>query len=79
MNRVYTPAVAIVFLLLSQLVTSCDDPEKDYEAICASLSPTGNGLGDVAENWTLQDADGNSHSLHDYCGKVIYLKVGARW
>ena len=61
------------------LIVACDDEGTDYDALCASLEPTGSGIGDVAENWTLEDADGNPHSLHDFCGRVIYLKLGAQW
>ena len=74
MNR-FLGLLSFVMLLLS----ACSDPETDYDALCADLEPTGNTIDDVAENWTLEDAEGNPHSLHDFCGKVIYLKIGARW
>ncbi len=63
-------------LLAAFLFACSEDPAPDY---CADLVPTGNALGEVAEDWTLMDADGNPHTLHEECGKVIYLKMGARW
>ena len=68
-----------VLSMLLLFLPSCDDPETDYDALCANLEPTGSAIGDVAENWTLEDADGVAHSLHDFCGKVVYLKIGAQW
>ena len=66
-------------ILLAVFLFSCDDSQTDYDAICAELQPTGNGVGDVAENWTLNDAQGNPHSLHEFCGYVVYLKVSTQW
>ena len=50
------------------------DSDSDTDEYCNNLQPTGNGIGDIAENWTLKDAKGNDHSLHDYCGKVIIIE-----
>lgn len=81
MNAFGKKAIGRVKICISILilVISCNDPETDYDAICASLEPTGSGLGDVAENWTIEDADGVARNLHDFCGKVVYLKIGAQW
>ncbi len=64
-------------------VDSTDDDDNgstdQEDTYCDELDPEGNGVGQVAANWTLVDADGNEHSLHDYCGKVVYLEIGPQW
>jgi hypothetical protein len=91
MNRSLPLIFSIV--VLSLLLSSCDgdssdslDPDADggagtdsEAAYCANLQPTGSGIGQVAQNWTLTDADGIAHNLHDYCGQVVYLEVGPQW
>jgi len=50
-------------------------------AYCAdSIVPTGsNGVGDIAENFTLSDQYGEDLSLHDFCDKVVLLESAAFW
>ncbi|MBW1689096.1 MAG: redoxin domain-containing protein, partial [Deltaproteobacteria bacterium] len=36
-------------------------------------------IGSVAPDFTLPGNDGQSHSLSDYLGRVIYLEFGASW
>ena len=46
---------------------------------CDGIVGEGFAEGQIAENWTLNDADGNPVNLHDYCGKVIYFESGSEW
>ena len=46
---------------------------------CDGLVGEGFAVGDIAENWTLQDGNGNDVNLHDYCGKVVFLEIGSEW
>ncbi len=34
----------------------------------------GNDIGQVAQNWTAEDQHGDSFSLHDFCGRAIYIE-----
>ena len=36
-------------------------------------------IGDVVDNFILDDVDGVSHSLYDYEGKLIVLNFGEYW
>ncbi|MBW1880144.1 MAG: hypothetical protein JRJ84_17420 [Deltaproteobacteria bacterium] len=44
-----------------------------------SIVPTGNGVADIAENFTLTDQYGEDLSLHDFCDKVVLLESAAFW
>ncbi|MCB9741455.1 MAG: TlpA family protein disulfide reductase [Alphaproteobacteria bacterium] len=44
-----------------------------------SISSTGHGVGDIAENFTLMDQYGDGVKLHDFCGRVVLLVSGAIW
>jgi len=46
----------------------CDDPVGE-----------GFGEGQISMDWTLEDLDGRSVSLYDYCGRVIYIENTAAW
>lgn len=46
---------------------------------CAAIMAQGDALGQVASSWTLTNERGQPVSLHDYCGKVIFLEAGAEW
>ncbi len=48
-------------------------------ADCEGLVGEGFGLGQIAENWSATDRDGNTVSLYDSCGKVIFYENGAEW
>ena len=39
-----------------------------------SVEPTGAGVGDVAEDFLLQDQHGDWFSLHDFCGHVVLIE-----
>ncbi len=36
-------------------------------------------IGDVVDNFVLDDVDGVSHALYDYQGKLIVLNFGEYW
>ena len=40
---------------------------------------TGSGIGDIAPNFELRDAHADSVELYDFCGKVVWLVMGAFW
>ncbi len=46
---------------------------------CGAIEGEGFAVGQIAEDWTLMDASGSPVALHDYCGQVIYLELGAEW
>lgn len=48
-------------------------------AACDGLVGEGFAVGQIAENWVLQDQSGAPVNLHDYCGQVIYIELGAEW
>ena len=54
-----------------------DDPEPD----CSNLQPTEGevAVGSVLENFRLEDQDGNTQVLYDYCDKTIVLFQTAAW
>ncbi len=45
----------------------------------ASVQPTGNGVGDVAEPFQLQDQYGELVRFHDFCDHVVLLISGTFW
>ena len=55
-----------------------DTDVKDDDG-CADLSGEGYGMGDVSMNWTLTDIDGKPVSLHDYCGRVVFIEDTTAW
>ena len=44
-----------------------------------SITSTGNGVGDIAENFNLIDQFGDGVKLHDFCARVVLLVSGAFW
>jgi|GEM_PF-3363527 len=48
------------------------------EAACGD-GDAGRALGSLAENFTLLSQEGKEVSLSDYCGKVVYIPMGAMW
>ncbi len=61
---------------------AADSPSPDgagVPAACDDIVGEGYALGQIAENWTSLDRDGNPVSLHDSCGKVILYENGAEW
>ena len=38
------------------------------------IDPTGNGIGDVAEDFGLVDQFGDRVSLHDFCNRVVLIE-----
>jgi peroxiredoxin len=55
------------------------NPEPKLAAAACDTSPAGRNVGDPAEEFALQDANGETVRLSDYCGKVVYLALGAMW
>ncbi len=43
------------------------------------VESTGTGIGDIAENFALEDQYGDTVRLHDFCGKAVLLTFGAEW
>ena len=37
------------------------------------------GVGDPAEDFTLEDTDGNWHTLSDYEGQVVFMFIFTSW
>ena len=61
---------------------STDKPYKGgwpIDACRNDISPTGNGVGDIAPNFTLSDQYGDIVKLHDFCDKAVMLVAGAFW
>ena len=52
----------------SGVVDACADPQGE-----------GYGVGDVSMDWSLQDINGQTVSLYDYCGRVVYIENTAAW
>jgi hypothetical protein len=46
---------------------------------CEGLVGEGWAEGQIAENWSLPDVDGQMVELYDFCGKVVYFEEGAGW
>lgn len=38
------------------------------------IEPTGNGIGEVAENFALVDQFGDTLELHDFCDRVVLIE-----
>ena len=63
-------------------VDAADSPGSDAPDVptaCEGLVGEGYGLGQIAKNWSATDRDGNTVSLYDSCGKVIFYENGAEW
>ena len=63
----------ILFILLDSVISSCSQGKKVFE----------NGylvkVGDMAPDFTINEAGGNSYSLSDLKGKVVMLQFTASW
>ena len=46
---------------------------------CDGIIGEGFEVGQIADNWTSLDRDGNPVSLYEHCGKVILYENGAEW
>lgn len=53
--------------------------DDDHPIDCGDLEPTGNGVGDVAENFEWTDQNGDTVRLHDHCEDVVLLVSAAFW
>lgn len=62
---------------LVMLGCAADVPPPGASA-CSDEAP-GDEEGDFVENFVLQDQDGKTVSLSDYCGQVVYIPMGAMW
>lgn len=49
------------------------------EFSCDAIVGEGYAVGQVSMNWTLGDADGQAHSLYEFCGRPIYIEDTAAW
>ena len=43
------------------------------------VESTGVGVGEIAPDFELEDQFGETVRLHDFCGKVVLLTIGAQW
>jgi peroxiredoxin len=43
------------------------------------IDGTGTAVGEIANNFELEDQFGDTVRLHDFCGKAILLTIGAEW
>jgi hypothetical protein len=78
-----------VSLGLALLLGACGSPEAEDTQdtqetggvvdACADPQGEGYGVGDVSMDWSLQDINGQTVSLYDYCGRVIYIENTAAW
>lgn len=41
--------------------------------------PSGNGIGDVTQDFSLSDQHGEEVSLYDFCQKTVVMLTGAFW
>ncbi len=55
------------------------DTDTDDGLACADIQGEGYGKGDISMDWTLQDVNGKSVSLYDYCGQVVYIEDTTAW
>ncbi len=44
-----------------------------------TLEPSGNGVGQVTDNFALMDQHGEMVRLHDFCGREVLLVTSAMW
>ena len=49
------------------------------DACADSISPTGDQLGQVTEDFALLDQFGDTVNLHDFCGHTVLLVSSAEW
>ncbi len=62
-----------------------DDADRPYkggwqiDACRTDVEPTGNGEGDVAEDFALMDQFGDTVRLHDFCNRVVWMVFAAFW
>lgn len=49
------------------------------EFSCDAIVGEGYDIGQVSMNWTLHDAEGQLHSLYEFCGRPIYIEDTAAW
>jgi hypothetical protein len=69
--------------VFASLVLACgpeaEEPTTTGEFSCDAIVGEGHDIGQVSMNWTLVDADGQPHSLYDFCGRPIYIEDTAAW
>lgn len=46
---------------------------------CEGVKGQGFGLGQTQATWVLQTGDGGEASVHDFCGRVVFMEIGAEW
>ncbi len=73
----FTPSTAGT--IFSQLVFTSDDPDEATKEVTVYGGQSRLSIGDVAPGFTLDDLDGNTHTLDQYNGKVVLLAFFASW
>lgn len=63
----------------SAYLSECPDYGMSTKLIEAYQKTASRAVGSTAPNFTLNDLDGNSVSLSDYRGKIVYLDFWATW
>ena len=51
----------------------------DIASCNSSITTTGTGVGDIAPNFALKDANGDTVRLYDFCDKAVLLDFGTMW
>jgi len=49
------------------------------DSCAGSITGQGNNVGQVADNFTLTDQNGDDLQLHDFCGRAVLLVASAMW
>ncbi|MBT3220864.1 MAG: hypothetical protein HN348_17405 [Proteobacteria bacterium] len=70
---------------LEENTDPADEFDRPYQAgwgkdSCRNeIASTGNGLGDIVENFALKNQYGETTKLHDFCGRTVFLVTSAFW
>lgn len=46
---------------------------------CEAFEGEGFDIGQISMDWSLQDGEGNTFHLSDYCGQAIFIEDTAGW
>ena len=62
-----------------------DDTDQPYQggwqidACRSEVEPTGNAVGEIANDFALLDQFGDTVHLHDFCNRVVWMVFAAFW
>ena len=58
----------------------CDAGTCVAASVCPPSGPFGTSVGDVLDDWSLEDCDGVTHSFHDLCElRAVHIFSFAGW